>query len=127
MDLSTVQDCFKIFKGEMLNKFNIKLDETIDEDSIDRINHSTQILFMKYIISSGGNIKQNSVPCIIYKHLNSLIKQYYETVECYKVKDKLNNIEHKLDIVEDYIDHNKYNEVNDNKLSESMNKKYWFF
>jgi hypothetical protein len=78
MDFETVKVCFEKYINFMKESTNIKISEPYDLDSItiQKIDKITQIVFMDYVLESKSPISQNSISCVIYKHLDSLIRKY---------------------------------------------------
>ena len=90
MDLTTVKTCFQKYvnyaeRNEKVvspEKFDIN---TMTIQDIDRI---TQLIFMDYAVKCGDKINQFSITCTLYKHVNSLIRQYIQD-ESNKVNGQL--------------------------------------
>ena len=114
MDFKTIKKCFQLFKKYMMQLNNDVYDDNIPnrdirDISIEEINHLTQTLFMKHIINCKDNIRLNSVPVILYRHMNTIIKQYYET--------------NKLEIIDNFIEKSPLK----NNVKLDNNTQYWFF
>lgn len=80
MELETVKLCFEKYmrfleKSERINYFEKYNLDTMTIQDIDRL---TQISFMDYTIKCDDKINQFSVPCTLYKHVTSLIRQYIQ-------------------------------------------------
>jgi len=90
MDLETVRLCFKKYSTYLENNEKIMLPENtnFDEISITEIDRLTQTMFMNYVMNNSQKvspselkeqvIRQTAVPCVLYKHMNSLIRQYIQ-------------------------------------------------
>src|SRR5439155_9490751 len=80
MDLKTVKSCFEKYIRylETMEKLYSCENFDIDNISIQDIDRMTQILFMNYIIKCDSKIHPTNIPCILYKHVNSLICQYIQ-------------------------------------------------
>src|SRR5208282_1282225 len=80
MDLQTVKLCFEKYTKYLFEIEKIQLPENLNIDmlSIQEIDKLTQILFMNYVIKCDAKVNQTSVSCILYKHVNSLIRQYIQ-------------------------------------------------
>src|SRR5689334_14334328 len=94
MELKTVKTCFEKYVGYLENFEKIKSPEDFEMDkiSIQDIDRLTQITFMNYVIKCDSKINQLSVPCILYKHVNSLIRQF--------IQDESNKT---IDLLKDHI------------------------
>ena len=78
MELATVKLCFEKYMrvlGKYINSIEPYNLETMTIQDIDRL---TQITFMDYTIKCDEKINQFSVPCTLYKHINTLIRQYIQ-------------------------------------------------
>src|SRR5437660_1777033 len=84
MDVKTVKACFEKYIMYLKTYEKIKSPEDFDIEniSIQDIDRLTQITFMNYVVSCDGKISQFSIPCVLYKHVNSLIRQYMQD-ECH--------------------------------------------
>lgn len=80
MDLDTVRQCFKKFITYLETHEKIKIPVYSNDLSITEIDKITQIVFMDYVLNCNSNnkISQTEIPCVLYKHVNSLIRQYIQ-------------------------------------------------
>lgn len=86
MEFETIKLCFEKYINYMISiKKEINIEEhnlnTIKIEDIDRI---IQISFMDYVISCGEKINQFSIPSTLYRHLNTLIRQYQQDMSTKK-------------------------------------------
>ena len=112
MDLETVRICFKKYTGylEEKEKINLPIETNTDVLSIEDMDKLTQTLFMDYVMKNSDKINQTAVPCVLYKHVNTLIRQYIQ--EGPKEENKPKEPEK-----------NEKNDKNDNKENVDPNKK----
>jgi len=102
MELETVKLCFKKYINYLekngnchnYNEFS-ELSSDVETLTIQDIDRITQTTFMDYVINQNDKINQLSIPCTLYKHTNSLIRQYMQD-ESNKTISKLNDIIFKL-------------------------------
>ncbi|ARF09916.1 hypothetical protein Indivirus_5_39 [Indivirus ILV1] len=80
MDLETVRLCFKKFITYLETNEKISISETVDFESISIIemDRLTQTIFMDYVMNNAQKISPTAIPCVLYKHVNSLIRKYIE-------------------------------------------------
>ena len=78
MDLLTVKLCFEKYARYLETNEKVKLPNDFNPTlmTIQEIDSMTQQLFMDYVLKCDDKINQFSVPCTLYKHVNSLIRQY---------------------------------------------------
>ena len=78
MDLETVRDCFQKYISyfETNEKVKVPSNLSIKEMTITEIDKVTQTMFMNYVMNSSQKISPVAIPCVLYKHMNSLIRQY---------------------------------------------------
>ncbi|QKF94736.1 hypothetical protein QKU48_gp1278 [Fadolivirus algeromassiliense] len=97
MDLATVKTCFEKYVTyvEINEKVNCPEKFDINTISIQEMDKITQLMFMDYAIKCGDKINQFSITCTLYKHVNSLIRQYMQD-ESNKVNAQLQDMIHKL-------------------------------
>jgi hypothetical protein len=77
--LETVRLCFKKYISylETTEKINIPPNQTNSTElSIEEMDKLAQTLFMDYVVKSSEKINPTAVPCVLYKHVNTLIRQY---------------------------------------------------
>lgn len=112
MDLETVRICFKKYTGYLdeKEKINLPTETNIDKLSIEEMDRLTQTLFMDYVMKNGDKINQTAVPCVLYKHVNTLIRQYIQE----GVKPEESNVDENKENVEE-------------KKEVSKKKKGWFW
>lgn len=125
MDLKTVKSCFEKFVNYMERKEKISSTEEFDIEniSIQDIDKLTQILFMNYIIKNDSKINQNNSTCILYKHVNSLIRRYFQD-ETNKTTDLFQNYLFRFD---DNLKSNNINSKIEENISHANTSKGWFF
>lgn len=80
MEFGTIVLCFEKYINHMKSiKSGVTIEDfdlaTIKIGDIDRI---VQTSFMDYAISCGDKINQFSIPSTLYRHLNTLIRQYQQ-------------------------------------------------
>jgi len=117
-----------LFKEQLTSKNHVSYDlelPDITEMSINVINNATQRLFMKYVMNCSGNIRQSSIPCVAYQHMNSLIKQYNKNNNNV-IDSKVDKLETKIKIIEDYLDRQSPLQPERHDLKPEV-KKGWFF
>ncbi len=80
MDLETVRLCFKKFITYLETNEKITMPEKInfDEITITEMDRLTQTVFMDYVMNNAQKISPTAIPCVLYKHVNSLIRKYIE-------------------------------------------------
>ena len=81
MEFETVKVCFKKYITHMETVEKILSPEkySVETMSVQDIDRITQIVFMEYIIKCGDDkINQLNRTCTLYKHLNTLIRQYIQ-------------------------------------------------
>ncbi len=80
MDLLTVKTCFEKYVTyvEQHEKIHSPEQINIDTMTIQDIDRLTQLIFMDYAIKCNEKISQFSVPCTLYKHVDSLIRRYIQ-------------------------------------------------
>jgi len=80
MDFQTVKTCFEKYTSYLQNHEGINLPEGvfIESMTIHEIDVHAQILFMDYVLKCEDKVNQFSVSCTLYKHVNSLIRQYMQ-------------------------------------------------
>lgn len=78
MDLETVRLCFKKYISYLENNEKINLPEitNVDQLTIGEMDKLAQTMFMDYVVKSSEKINPTAVPCVLYKHVNTLIRQY---------------------------------------------------
>lgn len=78
MDLDTVRLCFKKFITylETNEKITVQQHTNFQEIEIYEIDKVTQTTFMDYVTQNSQKISPTAIPCVLYKHMNSLIRQY---------------------------------------------------
>jgi hypothetical protein len=98
MELTTVKVCFKKYMSFLEKSERIRSPEQYDLDTmtIQDIDKLTQITFMDYVSKCDDKVNQFSVACTLYRHVNSLIRQYIQD-EANKTIEKLNDIIFKLE------------------------------
>jgi hypothetical protein len=123
MDLKTVKSCFEKYIRylETSEKINASEKFDIENISIEDMDRLTQIIFMNYVISCDSKINQFSIPCVLYKHVNSLIRQY--------IQDESHKNSKTTELLKDHIF--KVNEEKKNQVIKLQPvkevKKGWFF
>lgn len=119
MDLLTVKLCFEKYIMYLKNQESIIIDDyDINTISIQEIDKLTQITFTDYTISCKDKVNHQSVPCTLYKHVNSLIRQY--------IQDNTSNV------IEQLNNHISILEAENNNLktpieNKEIPKSGWFF
>ena len=79
MELQTVKSCFEKYKSYLEKSEGIGSEPVnIESMTVQDIDRLTQIFFMDYALKCNDKINQFSVPCTLYKHVNSLIRQYIQ-------------------------------------------------
>ena len=83
MDLETVRICFKKYANYLQTneKINLPTDTTMDSVngfSVREMDSLTQTLFMDYVMKHDDKINQTAIPCVLYKHVNTIIRQYIQ-------------------------------------------------
>ena len=80
MDLQTVKQCFEKYARYLESNEKVKLPEDFNPTlmTVQEIDSMTQQLFMDYVLKCDDKVNQFSVPCTLYKHINSLIRQYIQ-------------------------------------------------
>ncbi len=94
MDLETVRQCFEKYVEYLENVECIECVEdkqSIHSMSINEIDNVIQNSFMSYVIRCHDKINQFGVPCTLYKHVNSLVRQYNQD-ESNKTTNQLKDI-----------------------------------
>jgi len=105
--------------------------ENITIQEIDRI---TQIMFMDYVLKCNDKINQVGIPCTLYKHLNSLIRQYTQD-DSDKVKSQLKDYIFKLEETNSSLkkeimcggNKSKEGQQKESQQKESQHGKGWFY
>lgn len=98
MELQTVKSCFEKYMSYLEKSEGIGSTEPVNIESmtVQDIDRLTQIFFMDYALKCNDKINQFSVPCTLYKHVNSLIRQYIQD-ETNKTISQLNDHIFKLE------------------------------
>lgn len=80
MDLQTVKLCFEKYARYLETNEKVKLPKDFNPSlmTIQEIDSMSQQLFMDYVLKCDDKVNQFSVPCTLYKHVNSLIRQYIQ-------------------------------------------------
>jgi fatty acid-binding protein DegV len=81
MDLETVRECFKKYTSYLEASEKVMMVPgkiNIDELSIVEMDRITQTMFMNYVMNNSQKISPTSIACVLYKHMNSLIRNYIE-------------------------------------------------
>ena len=87
MDLETVNVCFKKYVSYLEKNENVTLPENLnDQLSIQEMDRLTQTLFMDYVMKNSEKINQAAIPCVLFKHVNTLIRQYIQEIPPKKKK-----------------------------------------
>ena len=78
MDLETVRTCFRKYVSylETNEKISLPNGTNIDSMSINEMDRLAQTCFMDYVVKNSEKISPTAIPCVLYKHVNSLIRQY---------------------------------------------------
>ncbi len=93
MELETVRQCFEKYVTYLKNVEGIECvdDTSIQSMSIGDMDNIIQNSFMEYVIKCRDKINQFGVPCTLYKHINSLVRQYNQD-ESNKTTNQLKDI-----------------------------------
>jgi len=122
MELTTVKSCFEKYVSFMKTHEGVSVDQyDLDSMTIFDIDKLTQTIFADYVIKCETKVNHMSVPCTLYKHLHTLIRQHIDDEEK-KTIATLNDHIFKLD---DDIKLRK--EIKTNVSVNSSQKTGWFF
>lgn len=80
MDFHTVKTCFEKYTSYLKEHEGINLPESFNIESmtIHEMDTYAQVLFMDYVLKCEDKVNQFSISCTLYKHVNSLIRQYIQ-------------------------------------------------
>ena len=116
MDLETVKACFEKYVSYLKSSEKVTVSENYDINSItiQQIDKITQLLFMDYVVKCDSKINQFSIPCVLYKHVNSLVRNYiqenpsktnsilkeslFDSIETPKPKIEINDKSEKIEV-----------------------------
>ena len=131
MELQTVKLCFEKYINYLseFEKIHTPENLNINDLSIIDMDKLTQILFMDYVIKCDTKVNLTSISCILYKHINSLIRQYIQD-EVNKTIIINNDIkDHILKLTDDNIKlKNELNTKHDIiKTNNNATSKGWFY
>jgi len=92
MELETVKLCFEKYIDFLEKSEHICLEKQYDRETmtIQDMDRLVQITFMNYAVKCNDKINQFSVPCTLYRHIHSLIRQYVQD-ESNKTISQLND------------------------------------
>jgi hypothetical protein len=123
MELETVKSCFEKYVNFLQSHEQIRIEQfDLDSMTISDMDRIAQIVFMDYVIKCKDRINQASVPCALYKHVNTLIRQYIQD-ESNKTIAQLND--HIFKLEEDNTKLKK--EMLSEPENQSHAKPGWFF
>jgi len=130
MDLQTVKLCFEKYIGHLEENENIKpqIHYDISDLSIQDMDKMVQTTFMDYVIKCDSKVNQFSIPCTMYKHVNTLIRQYIQDesqTNSSKMKDHIFMLENENKKLKTEII-TKKNEVIETEKNDKK-PKGWFF
>lgn len=115
MDIDTVRQCFKKFMSYLEVQEKIKIQPFSNEISILEMDKLTQIAFMDYVLGC-QKVNQLDRPCVLYKHVNSLIRQYIQ-------EDHSKPIVKVINVGNEF----KSNDKKESKSNEIYEKKGWIW
>lgn len=120
MDLGTVKICFQKYMSYLEKYEKITYQEPYDLENItiQEMDKIVQITFMDYTIKCDDKVNQFSVPCTLYKHINTIIRQYIQD-NSDKVKTQLKEYIFKLE--------DENNKLKSHTEKTSVTQKGWFY
>ena len=131
MELETVRLCFEKYMNFLKSAdcMTEKMDYNLAAMTIQDMDRLTQITFMNYVIKCNDKINQFSIPFTLYKHVNSLIRQYIQD-ESNKTISQLNDHIFKLEddnskLKKEFI--NKSTPIQNQQTQNQQQAKGWFF
>jgi len=126
MELQTVKSCFEKYKSYLEKSEGIGSEPVnIESMTVQDIDRLTQIFFMDYALKCNDKINQFSVPCTLYKHVNSLIRQYIQD-ETNKTISQLNDHIFKLEDDNTKLKKELTTKSIQNQVNQQQPAKGWF-
>lgn len=82
MELTTVKSCFEKYASFLKSHENITVEAyDLNSMTIYDVDKMTQTLFTDYVINCESKVNHMSVPCTLYKHMHTLIRQHIQDEE----------------------------------------------